>query len=128
MDKGEALDIMWFKEGSDEAKTDFIEMIQNYRGRVIQVFGSQYPEYIEMVEARFFTGDMNNNVKNRDNIDEPWLDSSFKGFPLISSLAKLTMMQNDIRQTEHDVLTTLMGKELKMSSKVNSNNYSPVCY
>jgi len=35
-----------------------------------------------MVEARFFTGDMNNNVKNRDNMDEPWLDSSFKGFPL----------------------------------------------
>jgi gliding motility-associated protein GldM len=124
MDKGEALDVLWFKEGSDKAKTDFIDMIQNYRGRVIQVFGSQYPEYIEMVEARFFTGDMNNNVKNRDNVDEPWLDSSFKGFPLISSLAKLTMMQNDIRQTEHDVLTTLMGKELKMSSKVNSNNYT----
>ena len=124
MDKGEALDVIWFKEGSDEAKNKFLEMIQNYKGRVIQVFGSQYPEYIEMVEARFFTGDMNNNVKNRDNIDEPWLDSSFKGFPLISSLAKLTMMQNDIRQTEHDVLTTLMGKELKMSSKVNSNNYT----
>ena len=124
MDKGEALDIIWFKEGSDAAKNSFIEMIQNYKGRVIQVFGSQYPEYIEMVEARFFTGDMNNNVKNRDNIDEPWLDSSFKGFPLIYSLAKLTMMQNDIRQTEHDVLTTLMGKELKMSSKVNSNNYT----
>lgn len=124
MDKGEALDVIWFKEGSDEAKNSFLDMIQNYKGRVIQVFGSQYPEYIEMVEARFFTGDMNNNVKNRDNIDEPWLDSSFKGFPLISSLAKLTMMQNDIRQTEHDVLTTLMGKELKMSSKVNSNNYT----
>ena len=124
MDKGEALDVIWFKEGSDEAKNAFIDMIQDYRGHVIQVFGSQYPEYIEMVEARFFTGDMNNNVKNRDNIDEPWLDSSFKGFPLISSLAKLTMMQNDIRQTEHDVLTTLMGKELKMSSKVNANNYS----
>jgi len=124
MDKGEALDVIWFKEGSDVAKNKFLEMIQNYRGRVIQVFGSQYPEYIEMVEARFFTGDMNNNVQNRDKMDEPWLDSSFKGFPLISSLAKLTMMQNDIRQTEHDVLTTLMGKELKMSSKVNSNNYT----
>ena len=124
MDKGEALDVIWFKEGSDDAKNAFIEMIQNYKGRVIQVFGSQYPQYIEMVEARFFTGDMNNNVKNRDNMDEPWLDASYKGFPLISSLAKLTMMQNDIRQTEQDVLTTLMGKELKMSSKVNSNNYS----
>jgi gliding motility-associated protein GldM len=34
------------------------------------------------------------------------------------------MMQNDIRQTEHDVLTTLMGKELKMSSTVNVSNYT----
>ena len=118
MDKGEALDVIWFKEGSDNKKNEFIEMVQEYKAHVIQVFGSQYPESIEMVEARFFTGDENNNIKNRDDIDEPWLDSNFKGFPLISSLAKLTMMQNDIRQTEHDVLTTLMGKELKMSSKV----------
>ena len=34
------------------------------------------------------------------------------------------MMQNDIRQTEHDVFATLMGKELKMSSKVNQMNYT----
>ena len=124
MDKGETLDVIWFKEGSESAKNEFIEMVQEYKAHVIQVFGSQYPESIEMVEARFFTGDENNNIKNRDEIDEPWLDSNFKGFPLISSLAKLTMMQNDIRQTEHDVLTTLMGKELKMSSKVNSTNYT----
>ena len=124
MDKGESLDVIWFKEGSEEGKNKFIEMIQEYRMHVIQVFGSQYPESIDMVEARFFTGDQNNNVKNRDDIDEPWLDANFKGFPLISSLAKLTMMQNDIRQTEHDVLTTLMGKELKMSSKVNQSNYT----
>ena len=124
MDKGEALDVIWFKEGSESAKNEFIEMVQEYKAHVIQVFGSQYPESIEMVEARFFTGDENNNIKNRDEIDEPWLDANFKGFPLISSLAKLTMIQNDIRQTEHDVLTTLMGKELKMSSKVNSTNYT----
>ena len=124
MDKGETLDVIWFKEGSTDEKSKFIEMIQEYKMHVIQVFGSQYPESIEMVEARFFTGDMNNNIKNRDDVDEPWLDANFKGFPLISSLAKLTMMQNDIRQTEHDVLTTLMGKELKMSSKVNQSNYT----
>ncbi len=109
MDKGEALDVIWFKEGSADAKQKFIDMIQEYKMHVIQVFGSRYPESIEMVEARFFTGDQNNNIKNRDDIDEPWLDASFKGFPLISSLAKLTMMQNDIRQTEHDVYTTPDG-------------------
>ncbi len=124
MDKGEALDVIWFKEGSDAASDEFLSMVEEYRGHVIKVFGSQYPSSIEMVEARFFIGDMNRNVKNKDNIDEPWLAANYKGFPLISSLAKLTMMQNDIRQTEHDVLTTLMGKELKMSSTVNESNYT----
>ncbi len=123
MDKGETLDVIFFKEGSGQAAEEFIDMINEYKMHVIQVFGSQYPEYIEMVEARFFTGDENGNIQNRDGMDEPWFDSSFKGFPLVSSLAKFAMMQNDIRQTEHDVFATLMGKELKMSSNVNESNY-----
>ena len=31
MDKGEALDVIWFKEGSQEAKENFINMIQQVR-------------------------------------------------------------------------------------------------
>ena len=123
MDKGEALDVIFFKEGGGEAAQEFLDMINTYKMHVIQVFGSQYPEYIEMVEARFFTGDENGNVQNRDGMDQPWLNSNFQGFPLVSSLAKFSMMQNDIRQTEHDVFATLMGKELKMSSNVNESNY-----
>ena len=123
MDKGEALDVIFFKEGSDKEAAEFIDMINEYKMHVIQVFGSQYPEYIEMVEARFFTGDENGNIQNRDGIDEKWLNANFQGFPLVSSLAKFAMMQNDIRQTEHDVFATLMGKELKMSSSVNESNY-----
>ncbi|MBL6665512.1 MAG: gliding motility protein GldM [Flavobacteriaceae bacterium] len=123
MDKGEALDVIFFKEGSDGNAEEFIDMINEYKMHVIQVFGSQYPEYIEMVEARFFTGDENGNIQNRDGVDEKWLNANFQGFPLVSSLAKFAMMQNDIRQTEHDVFATLMGKELKMSSSVNESNY-----
>jgi gliding motility-associated protein GldM len=123
MDKGEALDVLFFKEGSDQAASEFLDMINDYKMHVIQVFGSQYPEYIEMVEARFDIGDENGNIQNRDGLDEPWFNSNFQGFPLVSSLAKLAMMQNDIRQTEHDVFATLMGKELKMSSSVNESNY-----
>lgn len=123
MDKGEALDVLFFKEGSDQAAKEFLDMINDYKMHVIQVFGSQYPEYIEMVEARFDIGDENGNIQNRDGMDEPWFNSNFQGFPLVSSLAKLAMMQNDIRQTEHDVFATLMGKELKMSSSVNESNY-----
>lgn len=80
MDKGEALDVIWFKEGSDSASDEFLSMVEEYRGHVIKVFGSQYPSSIEMVEARFFIGDMNRNIKNKDNIDEPWLAATTKGF------------------------------------------------
>ena len=123
MDKGEELDMVFFKEGSDTAATEFLDMIKNYKMNVIQVFGSQYPDYIEMVEARFFTGDENDNIINADGQDQKWFNANYEGFPLVSSLAKFTMMQNDIRQTEHDVLITVMGKELKMSSTVNESNY-----
>ena len=120
MDKGEALDVIFFKEGSDEAANEFLDIIFIYKMRVIQIFGSQYPEYIEIVEARFDTGDYNGNIQNRDGLDEPWLNANFQDFPLVSSLAKFSMMQNDIRQTEYDVFATLMGKELKMSSTVKN--------
>ncbi|MGA1029774.1 MAG: gliding motility protein GldM [Flavobacteriaceae bacterium] len=124
MDKGEQLDMVFFDaNGVSPQGQEFIEMINEFKMHVIQVFGSQYPQYIEMVEARFFTGDENGNIKNKDNQDQPWLSYNYEGFPLISSLAKLTMMQNDIRQTESDVLTTLMGKELEMESSVNESNY-----
>ena len=54
---------------------------------------------------------------------QSWLQANYEGFPLISSLAKLTVMQNDIRLTESDVLNALLGKELEIESKVNTSNY-----
>ena len=124
MDKGEALDLIFFDaNGVSPEGQAFIDMINSYKMRVIQVFASQFPQYTELVEERFFTGDFEGNVQNRDGQSQPWLAFNFEGFPLISSLAKLTMMQNDIRLTESDVLNALLGKELEASSKVTTDNY-----
>ena len=124
MDKGEALDLVFFdSNGVSEEGEAFIEMMMNYRGHVVQVFGSQYPEYIGLVEERFYTGDFEHNVANSDGTTQPWLAANYEGFPLVSSLAKLTMMQGDIKATEHDVLQTLLGKELELESGVNESNY-----
>ena len=38
MDKGEALDVIWFKEGSAKASDEFLSMVEEYRGHVIKVF------------------------------------------------------------------------------------------
>ena len=124
MDKGEALDLIFFdSNGVSSDGTAFIDLINEYKMKVVQVFGSKYPQYIGLVEERFFTGDQNSNVKNSDGQDQPWLSYNYEGFPLVSSLAKLTMMQNDIRQTENDVLVTLLGKELEVENEVNESNY-----
>ena len=124
MDKGEALDLIFFEaNGVSEEGEKFIQMIMNFTGHVVQVFGSQYPQYIELVENRFYVGDQNNNVTNKDGVSQPWLDYQFGGMPLITSLAKLTMMQSDIRATEADMLNALLGKELEVESKVNEDNY-----
>ena len=124
MDKGEALDLIFFdSSGDSDEGFEFIETMVNYRGHVIQVFGSQYPEYIGLVEERFYTGDFEHNIINKDNQSQSWLSHNYEGFPLVSSLAKLTMMQSDIKATEHDVLQTLLGKELELESGVNESNY-----
>ncbi|MDG2372247.1 MAG: gliding motility protein GldM [Flavobacteriaceae bacterium] len=124
MDKGEALDLILFSSsGESEEGEAFVEMIMNYRGEVVQVFGSQYPQYIDLVEERFYTGDFEHNITNKDGSAQSWLSYNYEGFPLVSSLAKLTMMQSDIRATEQDVLTTLLGKELELESGVNESNY-----
>jgi gliding motility-associated protein GldM len=127
MDKGEELDMIWFREGDEAAQNasqEFIETIIDYKATVIQVFGSQYPQYIDQVENRFDIGKGPDwVVEDREGKELKWLNYSFEGFPLISSLAKLTMMQNDIRLTEADVLTTLLGKELELESGVTESNY-----
>ena len=124
MDKGESLDLIFFNaNGVSPEGQAFVDMINGYKMRVIQVFASQYPQYTELVEERFFTGDFEGNVENSDGQSQPWLSYNYEGFPLISSLAKLTMMQNDIRLTESDVLNALLGKELEASSKVTTDNY-----
>ena len=62
-------------------------------------------------------------VTDSEGIEIPWLKYHFEGFPLISSLAKLTFLQNSIRSTENDVLNALLGRTLTENSAVNTDNY-----
>jgi len=128
MDKGDQLNKIWFNSSGVSPEGDeFIQLMKGYKSHVFNVFSSKYPVYIEMVENRFTTGDplegKEDQVYNSDGTTQPWLAYNYENFPLISSLAKLTMMQSDIRATEHDVLQTLLGKELELESGVNESNY-----
>ena len=127
MDKGDALNSIWFgPEGEKEAGKEFVQMINEYKGNVIRVFGSRNPQYIDVIKNRFNTGDENNKVKTKDNTDQSWLDFHFKDFPLVSSLAKLTMMQNDIRATETMVLNEILLGGLIGDNIISKDNYTTI--
>ena len=67
MDKGEKLDLIFFDaSGVSPEGEEFLALMNNYRMRVIQVFASQYPQYTELVEERFYSGDFEGNIKNKD--------------------------------------------------------------
>lgn len=124
MDKGDLLDNIFFNTGGLSPKgVEFTNTMSQYKDDVVQSFGKDYTNYIQLVEERFYNGDENGDVRNADNQKQSWLSYNFEGFPLISSLAKLTMIQNDIRQTEAEILTTLLGTELEMETDVNQMNY-----
>ena len=125
MDTSEQLDLIFFNaEGPSEEGIEFLEAIQDYKKEVNKIFtGAGVPQNAEIIEERFFVGDENGEVINSDGQPQTWLSYNFEGFPLISSMAKLALIQNDIRQTENDVLSLLLESELEMETNINESNY-----
>ena len=43
----------------------------------------------------------------------PFLKARYEGFPLVASLTSLTQMQADIKNTESDIISDLLGGQLE---------------
>ena len=119
MDRGENLDLIFF--GNSQRGAEFVKMIDAYKKTVTQIIPTA--PFANLIEDRFNIGDENFEMTNSEGLKQSWLSQNFEGFPLISSLAKLTMMQNDIRVTEQEILTMLMRGELEMETEVTESNY-----
>ena len=120
MDKIDFLDTYFFKGDGNTAKgNEFIASINNYRIGVINALGSEYETLNAVVKERFKTDDEKKGIKTKK-----WLDTHYKGFPLIASVTNLTQIQANIKNTENDVLTTLLGGQLE--SEVSMTNYNGI--
>ncbi|RAV30850.1 type IX secretion system motor protein PorM/GldM [Sinomicrobium soli] len=124
MDQATFLDNKFFRGGgryTDEGQ-EFIDRINTYREAVITALGEEnFNEVKSSVAERFSTGE-DGKVENREGVKIDWLNYNFEGFPLVASLTKITQMQADIKTTESDVFSAMLGEEL--SSEVSMTNYS----
>jgi gliding motility-associated protein GldM len=120
MDKTTFLDEYFFKgdKFTDKGK-QFLDQINGYRTDVTKVLGEN-KEFANILVKRFST----NTVTNRDGKKIKWLDYRFKGFPLVASLTNLTQLQADIKNTEADIISNLLGGQLE--SEVSMTNYNGI--
>ena len=116
MDQTTFLDEYFFKgdKFTKEGK-QFLDQINGYRANVTNVLGEN-KQFANILVKRFST----NAVTNRDGKKIKWLDYRFKGFPLVASLTNLTQLQADIKNTEADIISNLLGGQLEESLKLKN--------
>jgi gliding motility-associated protein GldM len=120
MDSEEAGDLYFF--GKDEKFTpagqEFVDKINKYRTDVLKITGDSINgDLKDQITKRFSTAD--EKVKDGKKMI-PWLNSRYKGFPLITTLTNIEQIQADIRTTEADVFNSLLGTSLLDDTKMTS--------
>ncbi|TYA74897.1 type IX secretion system motor protein PorM/GldM [Seonamhaeicola marinus] len=119
MDKGDYLDQNFFK--GDKIKEEgqrFLAEIAKFRDGVTEVLQGEkgMETIVKDVQKNFST-------ENTDGVgNQSWLDRNYKGFPLVASLTKMTQMQADIKTTESQVLSAMLGNTL--SDEVSMTKYT----
>ena len=121
MDKGTYLDDNFFKGNKLKPEgEEFLTQMATYREGVTKILSGQkgMESVIKDVQKKFST----EAVRNRDNVEQSWLNYHYKGFPLVASLTKMTQLQADVKTTESEVLSTMLAGTL--SSEVSMTNYT----
>ncbi|MGY0408575.1 MAG: type IX secretion system motor protein PorM/GldM [Polaribacter sp.] len=118
MDKTEFLDAYFFQgDGKTKEGQAFVDNINAYREKVVTTLGAGFNDLNERIKSRFVT--------TSDN-KQDFLDRRYKGFPLVASLTNITQLQSNIKNTESDMLTALLGGQLEADSKLTTNNYTGI--
>lgn len=119
MDKGEVIDTDWFNgdKYSDKGE-EIIKKFADYRENVKKVLGDDvsYKFLKENLDQKFNT----NDIKDSQGIVKPYLDYHYKGFPSIASLAKLSALQNDVREIEQEAYNLFLGNSLKQAASMKN--------
>ncbi|MFJ1351148.1 type IX secretion system motor protein PorM/GldM [Capnocytophaga canimorsus] len=122
MDKSDYLDQKFFVGDNYKPEgEEFVRQINDYKAQLVELLGGKegtYGELVGKIDGNFNT----NDVVDREGVTRKWLNYNFEGFPYIASVAKLSMMQSDIRDTEQEVYAEMLKGQLK--SQISMTNYT----
>ena len=87
---------------------EFLAKIDAYREGVLTLVGEDYPSIAADIEKKFSTSDVR---QRSDNVKKPWLNYQFEGFPLIASKTRLSQIQADVKTTQSEILSKMLGSQ-----------------
>ncbi|PQJ82835.1 type IX secretion system motor protein PorM/GldM [Polaribacter glomeratus] len=120
MDKTDFLDTYFFKgDNFTQEGQVFLDKVNGYRTNVNKELGAGN-KFESVINNRFNT----NDVTDKDGDVIPWLKYRYEGFPLIASITNLTQMQADIKNSESDIVSALLGGKLEES--LSLTNYKGI--
>ena len=120
MDKTAFLDVYFFKgDGFTPEGQEFLDKVNSYRTNVNSTLG-EGNSFEAILNRRFNTDD----ATDKDGNVIPWLKYRYEGFPLVASLTNFTQMQADIKNTEADIVSSLLGGKLEES--LSLDNYKGI--
>ena len=115
--KGYAPTGQQFVDAIVEFRTDAVTLLRN-KDEELSENGNEplYAGIIASIEEKFDTSEK--RVNNKDPLT--WLDYNYKGFPLIASITKMSLIQDDISKIMFNVLTLANNDKLLEIASTNT--------
>lgn len=119
MDKTDLVDQHFFNgDAYTKEGQEFLDQINGYRNGIIELLGENNP-LAGTIANRFDTSD-----QKVEGGKQAWLKNRYEGFPLISTITNMTSMKTDIKTTETEIYSLLLGGQLE--SDVSMTKYEAI--
>ncbi|TVZ52144.1 gliding motility protein GldM [Dokdonia sp. Hel_I_53] len=120
MDKSNFIDERYYAGGKISPKgQEFLNQMTTYREGMLELAGDN-EALSSQINADFSTAD----IVDSEGVEKDYISYNYVGFPSVSSLTKLSQLQNDIKVVENELLTKLLSGNLKELASLD--NYETV--
>ena len=121
MDTSGYLDALYYEGGKiTEAGQEYLDQMDAYKNGMVALLGDTNPTLTSQINVDFSSAD----IIDGDGVTKNYISYNYVAFPLVSSLTKMTQIQNDIKSVENELLSTLLSGNLKALAKMD--NYETV--
>jgi gliding motility-associated protein GldM len=118
MDQSNFLDELYYKSGKlTEAGQEFLTQMDTYKNGMVTLLGDTNRDVVADLNANFDSGD----ITGGDGVTKNYISYNYVGFPLVSSLTKMTQIQNDINKVENELLSSENEEALEIGNNIKKN-------